>query len=237
MREKYMKINENHTFSFVSATQPQEEEGQVPSFPEDTREYAVDMRPYPIQELDGQQCECEYRHYTTFSGSDIVCVMDGGIVGELQALQYSLDENMEGDILLILTVFGYAVIPKDDTVVVAVFMNEYGDASYEVLRLLHRNGCAGGYSVDTVVRELCLRYHGKLLQPLVPVPEHLRKMSPEEFKTMVADAYTRWGDSHHLPSGGAESVKNATLDRVYFWIVPKMLEMEAKCGSADKEAV
>ena len=156
--------------------------------------------------------------YTTFSGCDIVAIINGRVMGELQGYKYDLDGKLEGNIDLAYVQFDHDNILPDDTLIVATYMNEYGQAAYQVCHLDKLKAYKSGMSIDMIQFSNYVRYHGKLLQPLTPVPDELRNMSNEDFCAMVERVkknctHKKWAD--------VKKSWNCMANRVYFWVLEK----------------
>lgn len=200
---------------------------EPPSYPNDIS--TVDTTPIPLrkEKLASFIFESEYeKTYTTFSGADIVPVINGKIIAEFQGFRYCVDGNGNGAIEFRQTLFTKARIPESGSLVVLVFANDYGIASYETAILGELREYKSGISIDNIMSEADMRYTGKLVTPLSVVPDNVKNMDDDSFKKLVDEA-SKKADKLWIPEETA--IKNNLANKVYYWVA---VENSKKAGDS-----
>ena len=157
--------------------------------------------------------------YTTFSGCDVVVAINGQIFGELQGIHKNLNGNYEGNIDLAHVRFMDDGVKPDNSLVVAVYMNEYNHAAYEVMHLNKMTAFKSGITMDMIQTTNYTRYHGKLLQPLTPMPDEIMNMTQAEFDAMLERV--RKNCPHKEWLNLPEKPLNHVTNRTYVWVLDK----------------
>ena len=157
--------------------------------------------------------------YASFSGHDIVPVINGEAYGEIQSIRKNVGKNLEGYLDFKLVRYDRTVILPEETLIVLSYANEYGDAAYEVLTIGELLRFKTEDNVDYITTVDMFRYSGKILQPMIPVPNELRVMTNEDFKSMVAEVHAKCPEKLRKLLPKEPKTTNSLAFRTYYWIL------------------
>ena len=157
--------------------------------------------------------------YTSFSGCDMVAVVNGEVFGELQTIRKNVNGDLKGYIDIVAIKFDRSIILPEQTLIVSTYLNEYGQSAYEVLVLDKLLQYKSEDGVDLVSSSEAFRYTGKILQPLTPTPMELRKMSNEDFKAMVGRVHKDCPEELRTALPAEPKTVNSAAIRTYYWVL------------------
>lgn len=176
-----------------------------------TEEHDYDTAPIALRNRRNFSKAC-----TPFSGCDAVPIVNGKVLGTLQSITKDVDGEGNGSIDIVAVVFQNTNIIENGSIMVIVYANEYGCASYEIIRLDKLKRHVSSIDVSSITIKERMSYSGRVLCNMTPVPKEVIDMSTEDFKKMVDRTVVTESDQI------GDNLGDSLANRVYYWLLDSL---------------
>ena len=89
-----------------------------------------------------------HKTYTTFTGADMVAVINGEGFGGMQSIKRDVNGDLRGTVKFAATRFEQNVVYPDNSLAVIIYVDECRHSSFEVIELLHLDRFTVEDSID-----------------------------------------------------------------------------------------